>query len=212
MPQPSHEMQERKLTNLYSETEIRQVLGEYLSEFLPLEGYIEDVSASNVRIVLAAAACLLAVASHFLVPFPQQRLTLGACVIVYFALNTLVLIVDSCFYKGSMMILKNEKGQKVYLDGDMARFDEHITFRLRSGYRSRHATAGGGKGKITPDESVVGKVCFEAGTQEVWRTRSCGHYFDSEGHVVHKNVYEDVMELVDKYEQIKKGKPGKKGD
>ena len=50
-------------------------------QFLPLEGYIEDVSASNVRIVLAAAACLLAVASHFLVPFPQQRLTLGACVV-----------------------------------------------------------------------------------------------------------------------------------
>ena len=110
---------------------------------------------------------------------------------MYFALNTLVLIVDSYFYKGSMMILKNDKvsavrgrpngqhpnsagvcstwrslslslcrcvwstmvqGQKVYLDGDMARFDEHITFRLRSGYRSRHSTAAGGKGKIAPDE------------------------------------------------------------
>mmetsp|Transcript_36749 Transcript_36749/g.84609 ORF Transcript_36749/g.84609 Transcript_36749/m.84609 type:complete len:178 (-) Transcript_36749:80-613(-) len=124
----------KKASNLYSKTDLVKALSEYLNDALPRVGFQEDHMWANVRIAICLVCCLFGLYAQFGTKFPQDRLTLGGCVLGYFSFSTLLYVVDYWVIKQSVMCLKLG-GERVFVDIVMPSFSPEVTVMLRSGTR-----------------------------------------------------------------------------
>jgi signal peptidase complex subunit 2 len=77
---------------------------QYFTEELKYE---DDVTVSNIKLIVGVVAVLIALMAQFYsVPFPQSRGFLMGCVVVYWLVNSALQLVHWCVDPDSILITK----------------------------------------------------------------------------------------------------------
>merc|ERR1719436_1713738 len=106
------QIETKKVSNLYSKTDLIKCISEYLNDALPRVGYVEDHFWTNIRIILCIVCCAFGCYAQFGTKFPQDRPTLFLCVVGYFAFSGILAIIDYWFIVMSVMCVKINEGTK----------------------------------------------------------------------------------------------------
>eukprot|EP00812_Abedinium_dasypus_P008539 NODE_2293_length_960_cov_280.321547.p1 GENE.NODE_2293_length_960_cov_280.321547~~NODE_2293_length_960_cov_280.321547.p1 ORF type:complete len:221 (+),score=77.71 NODE_2293_length_960_cov_280.321547:3-665(+) len=126
------EVDEKRVGNLYSKTDILKAMAEYYSDALP-KHFEERHLWSYVRIGLCFCACLFGCYAQFVAKW-QDRLVLVICVIGYFLFNCIATVLEYAVMKNSVMSLTID-GAPVFLDLDMKSFSKYLILSLRKAKR-----------------------------------------------------------------------------
>mmetsp|Transcript_5220 Transcript_5220/g.5985 ORF Transcript_5220/g.5985 Transcript_5220/m.5985 type:complete len:209 (-) Transcript_5220:44-670(-) len=91
---------------------VKHALDDAFAKFIVEEGYEEDVSWSNFKLVMGFTGVAFALLGQFYpMPFPASRLFLAVCVVVYFILHTGLQFIIVCIDKDKIMFTYPKKTQ-----------------------------------------------------------------------------------------------------
>eukprot|EP00070_Physeter_catodon_P048523 XP_028355417.1 uncharacterized protein LOC114487724 isoform X2 [Physeter catodon] len=160
-----------RCTNLYSETELLRLLGDYTADCVTFLGYKEDRFFSNLRLGLASLACCIAAYGCFFLPPLADPRVLRLCIVAFFGTLLLLLVVESIYVKNAIACFKNKEGKSFFIDSHLDRRTKDLTLAIRQNKNSL---------------SVYSNV---------------GKFFDSQGYLLIDTVYEHVCKLLQDFER-----------
>jgi len=160
----------KKLGSLYSKTDILKAVGEYCIDALPQVGYPEDHFWTNVRILLSMVCCAFGCWGQFGTKFPKDWVILAGCVAGYFVFAGVITVLDYIVVKQAVMCTKLSNGEIVFIDANLPMFSTEFTL-----------TARGSSKKIDHKVDVT-------------------HYFDSDGVLRQEHLFNDLTQLLKKFE------------
>lgn len=134
------DVEPKKVSNLYSRTDVLKAISEFFSDVLPRMDYEEEHFWVNIRIIICIVCCSFGAYAQFMTKFPKDTFILGLCVAGYFVFSGVLTLIDYMVSKTSVMCLKLN-GDAVFFDITMAAFSHEIKFGLRS--RKKEVTVTG---------------------------------------------------------------------
>ena len=162
----------------------------------------EDVFGDNVKLILMFIACCFAAFAQFALAkdFPENRILLGVCVAVYFALSGILQLIITFVDKDCIMItrpLQDEAAIKLVKNKDMKDFG----IRVRSDF-PRFSEF------YTVKLEFQGKDAPPGYVEQTW---SVGKFFDVEGYFDELGMMDEIEKLYQRFEAGKFDKPDKDG-
>jgi len=99
--------------NKYDNSALKQTLDDAIIKYITEElGHQEDHSISNIKLVLGALGCILAVVSHFYpLPFPANKPLLLFCVVCYFCSSGILQYITSYVQQDIILLTKASSPQ-----------------------------------------------------------------------------------------------------
>jgi len=96
-------------------------------------GYQEDHTLSNMKLVLGAFGCILAVISHFYpIPFPANKHILLVCAICYFTSSGILQYIASYLQQDIILITKPDTDHKpLEVRTSMHKYDPNYTVTIK---------------------------------------------------------------------------------
>jgi len=129
--------------NKFDNSALKQALDDALVKYLTDElGYQEDHTLSNIKLVLGAFGCILAVISHFYpIPFPANKTILLVCAICYFASSGILQYIASYLQQDIILITKPDKDHKpLEVHTSMHKYDPNYTVAIKYKGGQSHST------------------------------------------------------------------------
>jgi len=146
------DVEPKKVSNLYSRTDILKAISEFFNEALPRMDYDEEHFWVNIRIILCIVCCSFGAYAQFMCKFPQDTLILGLCVAGYFFFSGVLALIDYFVIKSSVMCM-GLNGDAVFLDVTMPAFSGEVTLGLRS--RDKEVTMKGSIAQFFDSEGYL---------------------------------------------------------
>jgi len=119
---------------LYDGGQIKQTLDDSAIRTIADIGYEELNTYSNIKIIVGLLCCLLAVIAHFYpVPFPDNKIVLIICVVLYFTLNIFLQYVVTFHEKGCVTMVPTESDGKlatILVSSNLPRLEEMYTLTV----------------------------------------------------------------------------------
>eukprot|EP00931_Biecheleriopsis_adriatica_P046876 TRINITY_DN2696_c0_g1_i3.p1 TRINITY_DN2696_c0_g1~~TRINITY_DN2696_c0_g1_i3.p1 ORF type:complete len:219 (-),score=46.36 TRINITY_DN2696_c0_g1_i3:224-787(-) len=137
------EMEDRKVGDLYSKTDILKYMGEFFNDALPRMGLQEDHFWTNIRIILTMGCCGMGLYAQFGLNYKKDRYYMMATLAGYYIFTGLVALIDYFAIKKSVICIK-VADESAFLDVIMESFSSEVTIALRSKARTvSHKTSVG---------------------------------------------------------------------
>jgi len=133
--------EEKQQINTNDQTAVKQLLDDVIMETTRGEGYEEDHTISNIKLLVGTIACLFALLSHFYpLPFPENLFILQLCCVGYFLCSAFLQYVSYFNEKDIILSTKPKevgKGKKkrkcpLQISTSFPKYDEHFTIRIVS--------------------------------------------------------------------------------
>jgi len=163
------EYEERRCLNLYSESELLRSVAEYINDCMLALGYEEDTTFTNARLGVTGLACAIALVASVALKFPQHAFYLGIAVALFFSLLFLLFLMDLIIVKNSIMVVKDRKNGRFFIDAHIERWTGDVALSIR--------TADG----VFPNRTSV------------------GNHFDEDGFFVTRSIFSQLKSVLNDF-------------
>nr|GEU39163.1 leucine-rich repeat-containing protein [Tanacetum cinerariifolium] len=176
-----------KKTNLLDHHSIKHLLDEYVSEVVASRGYSEDVTTSNIRLLIGAVIIIIALFAQFYnKKFPENKNYLVACIGLYVVFNGILQLIVYTKEKNAILFTYPPAGSAynstgLMISSKMPRFSDKYTLTIAS----------------ADPKSISAKPTVEF-------TRSVTKWFTKDGVLVEGLFWKDVEGLVNDYNKESK--------
>ncbi|CAA2957859.1 probable signal peptidase complex subunit 2 [Olea europaea subsp. europaea] len=178
-----------KKANLLDHHSIKHILDESVTEIVKSKGYPEDVSMSNIRLLIGTIIIVIALFAQFYnKKFPENQNFLIGCIILYIVFNGILQLIIYIKEKNAILFTYPPTGSfhttGLVVTSKLPRFSDMYTLIIAS----------------ADPESISAKPPVEF-------TKSVTQWFTKEGVLVEGLFWKDVEDLINKYaEETKKSK------
>jgi hypothetical protein len=176
--------------NTGNTVDVRRLLDEKIFDVIEESGYKENTFWGNVKLVIMALACGIAVFAQFNPwEFPDNRWVLGLCCLAYAALSVLLQVIMTVVDQDFVIFCHTKEEQSAKAIGvgvraDLANFDHNYHLIIETLHR-----------KDGPkDQAPFARI--ELAPEKM----SIGNYFDTNGYFYDDDFAQEVKKLLREFE------------
>ncbi|CAB92303.1 hypothetical protein PFAG_00523 [Plasmodium falciparum Santa Lucia] len=103
------------VSNLYSETEIKKITQDFISEKIREQNFEEIVKYSNIRIFLSLVLIVIGTYCSIFVQYKKNPVIMIQLLVAFFVVSTTLIIFEYFFFDDVFMILRSNNGSLVKL-------------------------------------------------------------------------------------------------
>jgi hypothetical protein len=178
--------------DVYDQNAVKQLLDDTTAQYFLDQGYTEDTTLTNWKLVIGTLACTVALISHFApVPFPDNISLLKVCCITYFILNSTLQLISHFYEKNAILFTKETTIQKEKKKKQKSKSgQEDNTIHLPGLVISTNMTK--------YDENYRVEVACRGTNIRESATYPFSKWFDDKGVLDKSSFLEDIKQLADK--------------